>query len=369
MRDGSLAVLSNLATRQESVIKGKRILITGAAGTIGSALCDRLLTLDPAVVRLLDHDEERAFYLELKHRENKRVRVLLGNIRDRDRMQRAIQDIDIVFHAAALKHVGLGEYNPFEVVRTNLVAIQSLIECAIDANVEKFIFTSSDKAVNPTNVMGGSKFIGERLITAANIYRGKKRTIFASTRFGNVLGSAGSVVPIFQKQIRAGGPVTITSREMTRFFMTKCESVDLLMSAAVASHGGEVFVPKMHSVRLMDLAKAMIELLGNGKDIGFKEIGLRPGEKMYEELISEEELPRCLETEKLLIVLSNCDENHFTAAGKDASLLAPEDYPDKARYAKAVFSSRSEVPNVYDDVVRLMRDDVLSDDTASPLQK
>jgi UDP-N-acetylglucosamine 4,6-dehydratase/5-epimerase len=195
------AVLRDLVQRQEAAIKGKRILITGAAGTIGNVLCDRLLTLNPGVVRLLDHDEERAFYLDLKHRGNPRVRVLLGDIRDRDRMQRAIQDIDIVFHTAALKHVGLGEYNPFEVVRTNLVAIQSLIECAIDANIEKFVFTSSDKAVNPTNVMGGSKFIGERLITAANIYRGRKRTIFSSTRFGNVLGSAGSVVPIFQKQI------------------------------------------------------------------------------------------------------------------------------------------------------------------------
>src|SRR5262245_26235406 len=153
-------------------------------------------------------------------------------------MRRAIQGVDIVIHAAALKHVGLGEYNPFEVVRTNLVALQDLVECCIDANVEKFIFTSSDKAVSPTNVMGGSKFIGERLVTAGNLYRGRARTVFASTRFGNVLGSAGSVVPVFRRQIADGGPVTVTHPQMSRFFMTARQSVQLILSALVSSLGG-----------------------------------------------------------------------------------------------------------------------------------
>ena len=167
------------------------------------------------------------------------MRCLLGDIRDRDRMARARHGADAIVHTAALKHVGLGEYNPFEVVKTNLLALQGMIECAIDANVDKFIFTSSDKAVNPTNVMAGSQFIGERLIASANAYRGSARTVFASTRFGNVLGSSGSVIPVFRKQISDGGPLTVTNSTMSRFFMTRRESVDLVLSALTLARGGK----------------------------------------------------------------------------------------------------------------------------------
>src|SRR5436190_11960188 len=165
-------MLTDIDRKAAQLVEGKTILVTGAAGTIGTALTERLTTFRPKVVRLLDHNEEETFLLSNRYAGRDDVRALLGDIRDQERMKRAIQDVDIVFHAAALKHVTLGEYNPFEVVRTNLVALQNLIECCIDANVEKFIFTSSDKAVNPTNVMGGSKFIGERLVTAGNLFRG-----------------------------------------------------------------------------------------------------------------------------------------------------------------------------------------------------
>jgi FlaA1/EpsC-like NDP-sugar epimerase len=270
-------MLSQLHEKAARAIDGKTILITGAVGSIGAALANRLVTYDPRAIRLLDHNEEEIFHFGMRYARYGSIRMLLGDVRDKERMKRAIQDVDVVFHCAALKHVGVGEYNPFEVVRTNLLALQNLIEVAIDADVERFIFTSSDKAVNPTNVMGGSKFIGERLVTAGNAYKGTSRAVFASTRFGNVLGSSGSVVQVFKKQIAAGGPLTVTDTGMTRFFMTPQEAVDLVLSALVATQGGEVFVPKMHAIRLTDLAHAMVKILSPDRPIPIEEVGPRPG--------------------------------------------------------------------------------------------
>ena len=335
-------MISNLLERVAQCVAGKTILITGGAGTIGSAVARRLVGHDIKALRLLDHTEEKAFYLELEHRKNPDVRILLGDIRDRARMVRAVQGVDIIIHAAALKHVELGEYNPFEVVSTNLSALQGLLEIALDANVERFIFTSSDKAVNPTNVMGGSKFIGERLVTAANGYRGPKRSIFCCTRFGNVLGSAGSVVPVFERQIAQGGPLIITEPEMTRFFMTLEEAVDLVLTATATTLGGEVYVPKMHAIRLQDLADTMIELCARNRPIPIEKIGLRPGEKFYEELITDNEQARCLETERLLIVLPYLKGIQVTADGRPRE-AGPEDYPDRPRWTRELFSSRTAV--------------------------
>jgi FlaA1/EpsC-like NDP-sugar epimerase len=336
-------VLTDLSDRVARCVRDKTVLITGGAGTIGAALAARLLQYDLRALRLLDHDEEAAFYLNLAYRHHDKVRVLLGDVRDRSRMVRALQGIDIVVHAAALKHVEMGEYNPFEVVSTNLSALQSLIEIALDLEVERFVFTSSDKAVNPTNVMGGSKFIGERLVTAAMGYRGPRHSVFSCTRFGNVLGSAGSVVPVFERQIAAGGPLTVTEPEMTRFFMTLDESVDLVLAALVASLGGEIFVPKMHAVRLQDLAEVMAEMHSPGRPVPVERVGLRPGEKFYEELITDHELTRCLETERLLIVLPYL-EGWKVQTGGAAHQPAPDDYPDGPRWARQLFSSRTATP-------------------------
>ena len=348
-------MIDDLNSRAGPAIKGRKVLITGAAGSIGTMLAERMLAYEPEVLRLLDNDEERSFFLSLKYRERRNVRVLLGDVRDRERMMRAVQGIDLIVHAAALKHVGLGEYNPFEVVKTNLLALQTLIECAIDANVGKFVFTSSDKAVNPTNVMGGSKFIGERLVTSANAYRGRARTIFSSTRFGNVLGSAGSVVPVFRRQIAAGGPLTITHPTMTRFFMTLRESVDLVLSALALSLGGEIFVPKMHALRLVDLAEALCTLLAPGKNIEKQQIGMRHGEKLYEELFSAHELPRCLETERLLIVLPYLEEAELQIAGHALERAGPADYNLKADWVKKTYSSETVPPMDRAQVVELLR--------------
>ncbi len=336
-------MLTDLPDRVARCVAGKTVLITGGAGSIGSALAARLVRHDLKALRLLDHDEEAAFYLNLAYRNNDKVRVLLGDVRDRNRMVRALQGVDIVVHAAALKHVEMGEYNPFEVVSTNLTALQCLIEVALDLEVERFVFTSSDKAVNPTNVMGGSKFIGERLVTAAMGYRGPRHSVFCCTRFGNVLGSAGSVVPVFERQIAAGGPLTVTEPEMTRFFMTLDEAVDLVLAALVTSLGGEVFVPKMHAVRLQDLAEVMAEMHAPGGPVPVERVGLRPGEKFYEELITDHELTRCLETERLLIVLPYL-EGWKVQTGGAAHRPGPDDYPDGPRWARQPLSSRTATP-------------------------
>lgn len=329
-------MFSNLDALLTAELSGKSVLITGAAGTIGAALVDRLLGYGLRSLRLLDHNEEKTFYLGLRYKEERRVRVLLGDVQDRSRMARAMHGIDVVIHTAALKHVGVGEYNPFMVVRTNLVALQDLIECSIDAGVGRFVFTSSDKAVNPTNVMGGSKFIGERLVTCANLYRGHAPTIFSSTRFGNVLGSAGSVVPVFQRQIEAGGPMTVTDPSMTRFFMTLEEAVDLVLGAVCGSIGGEIFIPKMHAVRLQDLAEGMIELLAPRGGIAIETIGRRPGEKDYEELFSDHEREHCLETDRMFILKPILEELRF-----DELVSVSGSYPDNPRPVTQTYSSHT----------------------------
>jgi FlaA1/EpsC-like NDP-sugar epimerase len=232
--------------------------------------------------------------------------------------------VDIVLHTAALKHVILCERAPFDAVQTNIMGVKNVIQAALLNDVERVIFTSSDKAVNPTNVMGTSKLMGERLITAANSLKMKRRTIFSSTRFGNVLGSRGSVIPIFARQIEAGGPVTLTDRRMTRFIMTLEESCRLVLSAAEKARGGEVFVTKMPVIQIADLAKVMIEELAPqyGHDpakMVTTEIGSKAGEKLYEELMSDEETRRTVELTEMFSVMPA-----FRSVYEDISY----DYPD-----------------------------------------
>ena len=279
-------------------LKGKTVLITGAAGTVGAALSQHLID-KVARVRCFDHSESDLFYL---HQKLPSVSPLLGDIRDLDRLRFAMNGVDIVFHCAALKHVGLGEYNPFEVVQSNLVGLNNVIRAALDVNAERFVFTSSDKAVNPTNVMGASKMMGERLVTAANEIRGNRRTIFGAVRFGNVIGSSGSVLPIFARQLIAGEPITITDEGMTRYVMTIDEAASLVLEAAERTKGGEVFVTKMRAIRIADLAWCMAQELTKGR-YETRVIGARAGEKLYEELITADEIDRSLELERLLVVL------------------------------------------------------------------
>jgi FlaA1/EpsC-like NDP-sugar epimerase len=292
-------------------IKNKRILVTGCCGTVGSELI-RLLLEDPAFepgeVIGIDNNESELFFIDQRYLADSRAGFFLADVRDCDKLRVQMQGIDLVFHAAALKHVVLCERSPFEAVQTNIHGVQNVISAANENKVGKVIFTSSDKAVNPTNVMGTSKLMGERLMTAANSIQQGSGPVFASTRFGNVLGSRGSVMPIFHKQIAKGGPVTLTNAEMTRFIMSVEDAIRLIIDSAALASGGEVFITKMPVIRIKDLAEVMIRELApiygyDPKKITITEIGAKPGEKLYEELMSQEETRRAVELPRYFSVL------------------------------------------------------------------
>lgn len=295
------------------LFKNKKILITGGTGSIGQEILRENLKHEPAVVRIIDLDETKQFELQEGYKDYDNIRFLLGDIRDKERLYHATEGIDIVFHTAALKHVLACEYNPFEAVKTNVIGIQNLIDVSMGEEIEKVIFTSSDKAVNPANVMGATKLLAERLITSANYYKGARKTIFSSVRFGNVLGSRGSVIPLFKKQIEKGGPVTITNNEMTRFIMPMHDAINLLFKATELAQGGEIFIFKMDAIKITDLAEVMVEELApkygySPNEIKMEMIGTKPGEKLYEELMTEDEARRALETEDMFIVLPEMEE-------------------------------------------------------------
>jgi UDP-N-acetylglucosamine 4,6-dehydratase/5-epimerase len=284
-------------------LRNKTVLVTGAAGTIGSMLVEQIARAGAQGVRAFDHGESELFNLFERVRGELKVSPLVGDIRDLERLRMAMSGVHIVFHAAALKHVELGEYNPFEVVETNLRGLDNVIRASLDNNVERVIFTSSDKAVNPTNVMGASKMMGERLITAANDIRGGRQSKFASVRFGNVLGSRGSVIPIFAEAAIRGEPLRLTHAEMTRYVMTVREAARLVIEAGGMMLGSEVFVTKMRAVRIADLARVVAEELKRGKLSDVVHTQPRMGEKLFEELIAHDELPRAYETARMLIVM------------------------------------------------------------------
>ncbi len=288
--------------------ENKRVLITGICGTVGRELLQQLRKQTAVEIIGFDNNESELFFLREELRDENHIHLFLGDLRDRDRVTHLMQGIDIVFHAAALKHVILCEMSPTDAVQTNILGVQNIIEAASVNHVERVLFTSSDKAVNPTNVMGTSKLMGERLMTAANAQRRGKGPIFTSTRFGNVLGSRGSVIPLFKRQIMQGGPVTITEIAMTRFIMTLQQAVQLVMDSMFLAKGGEVFVTKMPVVRIIDLAEIMIQevALRHGLDpakIRIEIIGSKPGEKLYEELINDEETRRTVELPDYFVVL------------------------------------------------------------------
>jgi FlaA1/EpsC-like NDP-sugar epimerase len=286
----------------------KRVLITGVCGTVGREFLQQVIQCEPAEVIGIDNNESELFFILEEYRENPLTHFYLGDIRDRDKLIDKMRGIDIVVHAAAFKHVILCEQSPRDAVQTNILGTQNIIDAAIANRVERVLFTSSDKAVNPSNVMGTTKLMGERLMTAANAYRRGDGPIFTSTRFGNVLGSRGSVIPLFKRQIAQGGPVTLTDPSMTRFIMTLQEAVRLVMDSAFMGFGGEVFITKMPAIRIEDLAVVMINELApvygfKTDDVKLEIIGNKPGEKHYEELMNEEETRRAVDLPLYYVVL------------------------------------------------------------------
>ena len=284
------------------------VLVTGASGTIGREIVSRLADIGVSRLVGVDNNESEIFYLSEQYQNVKHLQFYVADVRDRDRMEEAMCGHDVVIHAAALKHVYICERSPRDAVQTNVQGTLNVIEAARSAGVKRVIFTSSDKAVNPTGVLGTSKLMGERLITAAANQSNNGGPIFASTRFGNVIGSRGSVAPLFYQQISTGGPVTLTNNDMTRFMMTLREAADLVLESAFLAVGGEIFVPKMPVIRMPDLAAVMIEIIArkydySPTDIVVKTIGARAGEKFYEELLNDEEIRRAIELENVFVII------------------------------------------------------------------
>jgi len=294
--------------------QNKSILITGGAGSVGQALCEKLLKYNPKTIALFDINENALFHLRQKYVKNpgEKIRFLLGDIKNFDRLQYAFKGIDIVIHCASYKHVLECEYNPLDAVETNINGTTNVIQAAINQGVKKVIFTSSDKAANPSNTMGTTKLLAEKLMIAANDY-GALTTVFACCRFGNVVGTNGSVIPLFKKQITESHKVTITDPEMTRFMITQDEAIDLVLKAGFLSNGGETFIFKMPVVKIGDLADAMISRYGTAQK---EVIGKKPGEKMYEEIMTEEEMYRACEGEDMYIIFpQTCKLNYSQYLG------------------------------------------------------
>jgi len=287
--------------------ENKKILITGGTGTIGYSLTKRLLQENPAVIRIFSRDEYKQFNMSMDFQnDSQRLRFLIGDVRDEKRLQRAMEDIDYVFHLAAMKHVPACEYNPFEAVQSNVIGTQNVIQAALYSNVSRVLFTSSDKAVSPANTYGATKLMAERLISAASYQKGPKPTVFASVRFGNVMGSRGSVIPLFKKQILEQNKITVTDLGMTRYMMTPYQAISLMLEANEQAVGGEVFVLKMPIVRLSDLAEIMVEEIPRrykiSSPIAVEEVGLRPGEKMDEQLMTMDEEIKVEESEYMYVI-------------------------------------------------------------------
>ncbi len=291
----------------KNYFKGKRVLVTGGTGSIGSEIVRQVEKFEPDVIRVYSNDEDAQFSHSQGRPRKGCVRFLYGDIREEERLSWAMEGIDIVFHAAALKHVPACEYDPFEAVKTNVIGTQNVIKEALAHNVEKVINISTDKAANPINVLGATKLLAERITISANHYRGNKRTIFSSVRFGNVLASRGSVVPVFKNQIENGESVTVTDPEMTRYIMSISQAVGLILKSAVAAKGGEIFILKMPAVKIGALAEAMVEMFVPKDGVKspvekIKQIGLRQGEKFHEELMTHIELLNAVENDGMYIV-------------------------------------------------------------------
>ena len=270
------------------MFENKKILITGGTGSLGTALTKRLLNLNVDTVRIYSRNESKQILMESEILDD-RIRYLIGDVRDLPRLEKALEGIDIVFHAAALKHVPVIEYNPFEAIKTNVLGTQNLIDACLKENVETVVGIGTDKAVSPLNTYGATKLLMEKLLTTAQNYLDidKYKTKFLAVRYGNVLGSSGSVLPKFVSQIKKKQKITITDPNMTRFSLTMDEALDFILKSTSIGKGTEVFVPKLKAYSINGLKESLFELLEN---TGEKIISLRPGEKMHETLLNSDEL-------------------------------------------------------------------------------
>ncbi len=299
------------------MLNGRSILITGGTGSFGKKFIQRIFAkYEPKKVIVYSRDEYKQYLLKQQFSQySDKIRYFIGDVRDRDRLYRAFDGVDIVIHAAALKQVPAMEYNPIEAIKTNIHGAINVIDAAIDRGVKKVVALSTDKAVNPINLYGATKLVSDKLFVSANAYVGDKDTVFSVVRYGNVVGSRGSVIPLFKRLIEQGTKeLPITSFEMTRFWITLDEGVDLVFKAIEKAKGGEIYVSKIPSFKVVDLAKAM------GPRCKLKEVGIREGEKLHEVMITEEDSRFTYEYDDHYIIYPHFDwwdfDRHFTPGGK-----------------------------------------------------
>ena len=283
------------------MFENKKILITGGTGSLGRALTKRLLAEKVDVIRIFSRNENKQVTMQSEFNDD-RLRFLIGDVRDLPRLQRALEGIDIVFHTAALKHVPIIEYNPFEAINTNVIGSRNVIEACLSENVDRVIGVGTDKAVSPLNTYGATKLLMEKLFTTASNYldKNKHKTKFISLRYGNVLGSSGSVIPKFIQHIKSNQKITITDPEMTRFSITMNEALDFILESTISGKGSEVFIPKLRAYKIDDVKVALQELIDN---TGEEKIPVRQGEKFHETLINTDEMRTTLESESKYMIL------------------------------------------------------------------
>lgn len=303
------------------MLNDKTILITGGTGSFGNRFIERILNeYNPKKIIIYSRDEFKQDLMKKKIMEKhpnkyEKLRFFIGDVKDKDRLYRALVGVDYVIHAAAMKQVPACEYNPFEAIKTNINGAQNLVDACIDRGVKKCVALSTDKAVNPINLYGGTKLVSDKLFISANAYSGNDGTIFSVVRYGNVAGSRGSVIPFFKSLIEDGKKeLPITDFNMTRFWITLDEGVDLVFKALEESKGGETYISKIPSFKITDLAKAMLD------DVKMKEVGIREGEKLHEVMITKDDSRRTYEYDKHYIIYPNFDwwniDTHFTEGGK-----------------------------------------------------
>jgi len=303
----------DLKKKMSNYLENKKIFITGA-GSIGLAILSKLLNYNIEEVRIFDNNELKLHNLKQLYRGNKKIKLLLGDIRDKERLQIAMRGIDIIFHTAALKHVSFCEENPVDAVKTNVIGTQNIIDLVIKESIEKVIYISTDKAVNPINVMGATKLLGEKLIINAENYKGRGKSIFYSIRFGNVIGSSGSILPIFEDQIKRNVPLTVTDMNATRFMMKIEEAVDLIIGTLDISKGGEIFILKMPIINIGNFAKDINKKAGRDEN-NIEIIGLEKCEKLHEELITKEEEKFTMENNNMYIIPPTNLKNYYKLLG------------------------------------------------------
>ena len=290
-----------------SILNGKKVLITGGTGSLGHALTQRILNSDVEQIRILSRNEFKQVSMESLIRDE-RLRFLIGDVRDKERLVRALEDVDIVFHAAALKHVPKVEYNPFEAIKTNVQGSQNVIDACIENDVERAVCIGTDKAVSPLNIYGATKLLMEKLFITARRYSNpeKHRTKFFAVRYGNVFGSSGSVIPKFIQQINNNEKITITDPNMTRFSITMNQALDFILKATKNGHGSEIFIPKVKAYSLQQI----VDILSNlTKTKEHTIIGIRPGEKQHESLINSDEMRSAWSYENMFMLLNELHDD------------------------------------------------------------